>query len=115
MLSSWHSFWHLIWAQCLWYNYFVLSSGNIQGITYTSFDETQLKPCDILYPFSSALKPFQFKTWTAIQPVEFQITYDVINYMDFELKDAYSKPITVLMAQSDFMITCQIIKRKKIR
>ena len=97
------------------FNYFVLSSGNIQGITLTSFDETQLKPSNILYPFSSALSPFQFKTWTAIQPVEFLITYDCINFMDFELKDAMDRPITVLMAQSDFMVTCQIVKKKKIR
>lgn len=96
------------------FNYFVLSSGNINGITFTSIDENNIKPTNILYPFSSALKPFQFKTWTALLPVEFKLYSNVINYIDFELKDAYDKPLTNLMADSDFMIYCQIVKQRKM-
>lgn len=96
------------------FNYFVLSSGNINGITYTSIDENNIKPSNILYPFSSALKPFQFKTWTAILPVEFKLYSNVINYLDFELKDAYDRPLNNLMADSDFMIYCQIVKQRKM-
>lgn len=96
------------------FNYFVLSSGNINGITFTSIDENNIKPTNILYPFSSALKPFQFKTWTALLPVEFKLYSNVINYIDFELKDAYDRPLTNLMTDSDFMIYCQIVKQKKM-
>lgn len=96
------------------YNYFVLSSGNIQGITYTSFNGSKLNPSNILYPFSSALAPFQFKTWTSVQPVDFKLSMDYLNYLDFEIKDGYNRPITKLMAGTDFMITVQIIKKRKI-
>lgn len=96
------------------FNYFVLSSGNINGITFTSIDENNIKPTNILYPFSSALKPFQFKTWTALLPVEFKLYSNVINYIDFELKDAYDRPLNNLMADSDFMIYCQIVKQRKM-
>lgn len=96
------------------YNYFVLSSGNINGITYTSIDENNIKPSNILYPFSSALKPFQFKTWTAILPVEFKLYSNVINYLDFELKDANDRPLNNLMSDSDFMVYCQIVKQRKM-
>lgn len=97
------------------FNYFVLSSGNINGITFTSIDENNIKPTNILYPFSSALKPFQFKTWTALLPVEFKLYSNVINYIDFELKDAYDRPLNNLMADSDFMIYCQIVKQRKMK
>lgn len=96
------------------FNYFVLSSGNINGITFTSIDENNIKPTNILYPFSSALKPFKFKTWTSLLPVEFKLYSNVINYIDFELKDAYDRPLSNLMADSDFMIYCQIVKQRKM-
>lgn len=96
------------------YNYFVLTSGNIQGITYTSFNGSKLTPTNILYPFTSALKPFQFKPWTSVQPVDFKLSMDYLNYIDFELKDAFNRPITHLMAGTDFMVDVQIIKRRKI-
>ena len=101
-------------AQIQEYNYFVLSSGNIQGITYTSFNNSKLNPSNILYPFSSALAPFQFKTWTSVQPVDFKLSMDYLNYVDFEIKDGFNRPITHLMAGTDFMVTVQIIKKRKI-
>ena len=56
----------------------------------------------------------QFKTWTAILPVEFKLYSNVINYLDFELKDANDRPLSNLMSDSDFMVYCQIVKQRKM-
>lgn len=99
------------------YNYFILSSGNVNGYTYihkTGMNSFQPSTC--IYAFSSAMNAFQFKTWTAVQPVQFKLDGDKINYLDFEIRTGNDEPIpeNVLLAQSDFMITCQIVKEKKI-
>lgn len=96
------------------YNYFVLNSGNISGYTYTSLDKAPFQSCTSIWPFSSAMNPFQFKTWTAVQPIEFTLDGQMLNYLDFEIKDAFGRDIKVLLGESDFMITCQIVKALKV-
>jgi len=95
------------------YNYFVLNSGNISGYTYTSISKTPFQSCTTIWPFSSAMNPFQFKTWTAVQPIEFNLDGNMLNYLDFEIKDAFGREIKVLLGESDFMVTCQIIRAPK--
>lgn len=95
------------------YNYFVLNSGNISGYTYTSLAKTPFQSCTSIWPFSSAMNPFQFKTWTAVQPIEFNLDGNMLNYLDFEIKDAFGREIKVLLGESDFMVTCQIIRAPK--
>jgi hypothetical protein len=95
------------------YNYFVLNSGNISGYTYTSLDKTPFQSCTTIWPFSSAMNPFQFKTWTAVQPIEFNLDGQMLNYLDFEIKDAFGRNIKVLLGESDFMVTCQIVRALK--
>ena len=95
------------------YNYFVLNSGNISGYTYTSLDKTPFQSCTTIWPFSSAMNPFQFKTWTAVQPIEFNLDGNMLNYLDFEIKDAFGREIKVLLGESDFMVTCQIVRASK--
>lgn len=98
------------------YNYFMLSSPNFQGNTYVSksLDSDSLKITNCLYAFSSAIAPFQFKTWTAIMPMLFSIQQDNIQYIDFELRDGLDREISVLMGPSDFSVSCQIVRCKKI-
>ena len=56
------------------------------------------------------MNPFQFKTWTAVQPIEFNLDGNMLNYLDFEIKDAFGREIKVLLGESDFMVTCQIVR-----
>ena len=60
------------------------------------------------------MSPFQFKTWTSLQPVEFKIDNDTLNYMEFELKTADGLSINNPLADSDFMVCAQIVQYKKI-
>ena len=94
------------------YNYFMLSSPNFQGNTYVSKDlaSDSLKITNCLYAFSSAIAPFQFKTWTAIMPMLFSIQQDNLQYIDFELRDGLDREIKVLMGPSDFSVSCQIVR-----
>lgn len=97
------------------YNYFILSSGNVNGYTYISRDNKNgFLPSTCIYAFSSAMEAFQFKTWTAVQPIQFKLDGDKINHLDFEIRTGTDEEIKTLLAQSDFMITCQIVKEKKI-
>lgn len=96
------------------YNYFVLNSGNINGYTYKSVDSADFRPSNCIWPFSSAISAFQFKTWVAIQPVEFKLDTNSFQYIDFEIRDAYDREIKDLLGPTDFMITCQIVKYKKM-
>lgn len=98
------------------YNYFMLSSPNFQGNTYVSksLDSDSLKITNCLYAFSSAIAPFQFKTWTAIMPMLFSIQQDNLQYIDFELRDGLDREISVLMGPSDFSVSCQIVRCRKI-
>lgn len=97
------------------YNYFILTSPNVNGYTQTSKDGKGFTPNNTLWPFSSAIAPFKFKTWTSLQPVEFKIDTDVLNYMEFELKTADGLSITNQLADSDFMVCCQIVQYKKLK
>ena len=98
------------------YNYFMLSSPNFQGNTYVSKDlaSDSLKITNCLYAFSSAIAPFQFKTWTAIMPMLFSIQQDNLQYIDFELRDGLDREIKVLMGPSDFSVSCQIVRCRKM-
>lgn len=98
------------------YNYFMLSSPNFQGNTYVSksLDSDSLKITNCLYAFSSAIAPFQFKTWTAIMPMLFSIQQDNLQYIDFELRDGLDREISVLMGPSDFSVSCQIVRCRKM-
>lgn len=95
------------------YNYFVLTSPNVNGYTQTSKDGQGFTPNNTLWPFSSAIAPFKFKTWTSLQPVEFKIDSDTLNYMEFELKTADGLSITNQLADSDFMVCAQIVQYAK--
>lgn len=96
------------------YNYFVLTSPNVGGYTQQSKDGKGFTPNNTLWPFSSAMSPFQFKTWTSLQPVEFKIDNDTLNYMEFELKTADGLSLNNQLADSDFMVCAQIVQYKKI-
>lgn len=98
------------------YNYFMLSSPNFQGNTYipSATDSNTLKLTNCLYAFSSALAPFQLKTWTAIMPMLFSLQQDNLQYIDFELKDGNDNEIKQLMGPSDFAVSCQIVRCRKI-
>ena len=96
------------------YNYFVLTSPNVNGYTQQSKDGQGFTPNNTLWPFSSAMSPFQFKTWTSLQPVEFKIDNNTLNYMEFELKTADGLSINNQLADSDFMVCAQIVQYKKI-
>jgi len=95
------------------YNYFILTSPNVNGYTQTSKDGQGFTPNNTLWPFSSAMAPFKFKTWTSLQPVEFKIDTDTLNYMEFELKTADGLSITNQLADSDFMVCAQIVQYAK--
>jgi hypothetical protein len=98
------------------YNYFMLSSPNFQGNTYVSksLNSDNLKITNCLYAFSSAIAPFQFKTWTAIMPMLFSIQQDNLQYIDFEIRDGLDREIKTLMGPSDFSVSCQIVRCRKI-
>ncbi len=57
---------------------------------------------------------FQFKTWTALQPILFKLDGTNIQYIGFELRDGRDRPITQLMGPSDFSVSAQIVKKLKI-
>lgn len=98
------------------YNYFMLSSPNFQGNTYVgkSNASDSLKMTNCLYAFSSAIAPFQYKTWTAIMPMLFSIQQDNLQYIDFEIRDGLDREIKTLMGPSDFSVSCQIVRCRKI-
>ena len=96
------------------YNYFILTSSNVNGYTQTSKNGGTFTPNNTLWPFSSAMAPFKFKTWTSLQPVEFKLDNDIVNYIEFELKTADGLPLDNQLADSDFMITAQIVQYKKM-
>lgn len=99
------------------FNYFVLTSQNIMGNTYTgdaSTEKNQMKIENILYTFSSAIKPFNMKTWTAIMPMLFKIDASSFQYISFQLRTGKGEEITDTMGPADFHVLCQIVRQKKI-
>lgn len=102
------------------FNFYELTSGVITGNTYTGKlligTTGQLTtPTNTIWTYSSAMKPFQFKTWTAIMPIEFLVEAQTFMYIDFEMK-ANGEPIPEknILGQSDFCILCQLVRQKKI-
>lgn len=97
------------------YNYFILSSSNISGYTYIARNNSgSFQPSSCIYAFSSAIDAFKFKSWTAVQPVQFKLEGDKLNYLDFELRTGLDEEIKHQLGQSDFMVACQLVKEKKI-
>lgn len=97
------------------FNYFVLTSQNIMGNTYTgNSDTSQMKIANILYTYSSAIKPFKMKTWTAIMPVLFKIETSTFEYISFQIRTGNGDEIKDLMDVSGFHVFCQIVRQKKI-
>ena len=99
------------------FNYFVLTSQNIMGNTYTGDETTtnnQMKIENILYTFSSAIKPFNMKTWTAIMPMLFKIDASSFQYISFQLRTGKGEEITDTMGQADFHVLAQMVRQKKI-
>lgn len=97
------------------YNYFILSSSNISGYTYIARNNSgSFQPSSCIYAFSSAIDAFKFKSWTAVQPVQFKLEGDKLNYLNFELRTGLDEEIKYQLGQSDFMVACQLVKEKKI-
>lgn len=95
------------------FNYFLLTTPNVGGFTYTSINSDKLLPSNTLYPVSSAIKPLGFKNWVSVQPVEFFIDSNILNYIEFEIKTSDGQSIIDQLMPSDFMITVQIIEYPK--
>lgn len=97
------------------YNYFILTSDNIVGNTLTAkAGNNTFEITNTLWTFSSALKPLQFKTWTAIMPILFPVETQSFQYITFELRDGNGNVLNDLIAQSDFHVNCQLIRTKKL-
>lgn len=93
------------------YNYFILTSQSIHNCSYQNkHDNKIMSPTNILYSFSSAMTPFQYKTWVSVEPIEFEIKQDTLNSIDFELRTGLDENlIGKNIASTDFNIHCQII------
>ena len=97
------------------FNFFVLTSENVVGNTYTQDNDGSFEVSNALWNFSSAFKPFRLKTWTAVQPVAFRMDQGTLQYMAFELKDGNGHSLSVVPgAVSDFSVTAQVVKVRKI-
>lgn len=97
------------------YNYFVLTSDNIIGNTMTAkSNQETFEITNVLWTFSSAMKPLQFKTWTAIMPILFKVETPSFQYITFELRDGNGNRLNNIVAQSDFHIDCQLIRQRKL-
>lgn len=99
------------------FNYFVLTSQNIMGNTYTGDESTsnnQMIIENILYTFSSAIKPLNMKTWTAIMPMLFKIDASSFQYISFQLRTGKGEEITDTMGPADFHVLAQLVMQKKI-
>ena len=97
------------------YNFFVLACGNVTGYTYTSIEGSPFLPCNTIYTFPSNIAAFHIRNWTAIQALEFKLDSQVLNYLEFEIKDGLQRSLSIVPgAQSDFSITCQVIKKKRL-
>lgn len=97
------------------FNYFVLSSQNIIGNTYTgNSNASQMKIENILYTFSSAIPPFKMKNWVALMPLLFKIETSTFEYISFQLRTGNGDEINNLMDVSGFHIFAQLVKQRKI-
>jgi hypothetical protein len=97
------------------YNFFVLKSTNVNGYTRTSRNSGPFLPTDIIYTITSAIPALAFKTWVSMQPIQFKIDSQVLNYLNFELCDAFNRTLDILPgASTDFCVVSQIVKCKKM-
>lgn len=97
------------------FNYFVLTSQNIMGNTYTGNSQnSQMKIANILYTFSSAIQPFKMKNWVAIMPLLFKIEASTFEYISFQIRTGNGEEINDLMDVSGFHIFCQIVRQHKL-
>lgn len=97
------------------YNFFVLKSNNISGYTMVSNDNGPFVPTDIIYIVSSAIPALSFRDWVSMQPIQFKLDSQVLNYLNFELCDAFNRKLSILPgATSDFSVVAQIVKCRKI-
>lgn len=97
------------------YNYFILTSDNIIGNTMTAkSNQDTFEITNVLWTFSSAMKPLQFKTWTAIMPILFKVETPSFQYITFEMRDGNGNKLDTIVAQSDFHVDCQLVRQRKL-
>ena len=97
------------------FNFFILSSNNVNGYTMASSNGGAFIPCNAIYVVSSAMDAFAFKTWVSMQPIQFKIESQVLNYLNFELLDGNNKPLNIVPgAYTDFGVVAQIVRTKKL-
>lgn len=97
------------------YNYFILTSQSIHNNAYiNSKNPNVMSPSNVLYSFSSAMKPFKYKTWVSVEPVEFELKQNILNKIDFELRTGNDTSLDQLaVGDTDFNVHCQIIQIEK--
>ena len=97
------------------YNYFILTSDNIIGNTMTAkSNQDTFEITNVLWTFSSAMIPLQFKTWTAIMPILFKVETPSFQYITFEMRDGNGNKLDTIVAQSDFHVDCQLVRHRKM-
>lgn len=96
------------------YNYFILTSQSIHNNAYTNNqNENIMTPSNVLYSFSSAVEAFHMKTWVSVEPVEFEISQNILNKIDFEIRTGNDEGLEdeiVPGSTTDFHIFAQIIR-----
>lgn len=97
------------------YNYFILTSQSIHNNAFQNrVNPSVMTSTNILYAFSSAMAPFKYKNWVAVEPVEFEIRQNTLNTLDFELRTGNDEELeTKAIGNTDFNIHCQIIAIEK--
>lgn len=95
------------------YNYFILTSQSIHNNAYSNnINDNIMTPTNILYSFSSAIEAFHLKTWVSVEPVEFEISQNILNKVDFEIRTGNDEGLEneiVPGSSTDFHIFAQII------
>lgn len=96
------------------YNYFILTSQSIHNNAYTNNqNENIMTPSNVLYSFSSAIEAFHMKTWVSVEPVEFEISQNILNKIDFEIRTGNDEGLEdeiVPGSTTDFHVFAQIIR-----
>lgn len=98
------------------YNYFILTSQNIHNNAYiNSVNPEIMRLSNMLYQFSSAMKAFQFKTWTAIEDISFELNQTLLSKIDFELRTGNDESLeNLIIGNTDFNVHLQIIRIPKV-
>lgn len=93
------------------FNYFILTSETIHNNSYLNRTRNVLSLTNLLYSFSSAMTPFKYKTFVSVEPIEFEITADMLNIMDFELRTGNNESLVGKeIGNVDFNVHGQIIR-----